>query len=60
MILYERRGKEHVVVDWAYKRKGIYDLNPEENAKHVSWSEQAYMEAHMQNMRNDHHDNGPI
>jgi hypothetical protein len=49
-----------VIVDWWYKRKGISDFNPEENAKNVSASERIYMESHMQNMRNNHQDNGGI
>ncbi|MGJ7922373.1 hypothetical protein [Neobacillus sp. LXY-4] len=41
-------------VDWMYKRRGITDLNPEENAKHVSESERVYIESHMHNIKNDH------
>ena len=48
------------LVDWWYKRKGINDFNPEENVKHVSESERIYMESHMHNIRNDHHNNGGI
>jgi hypothetical protein len=47
------------LVDLVYKRKGIHDVNPEENAKHVSQSERIYMESYMHNMRNDH-SNGPF
>jgi hypothetical protein len=42
-------------VDWWHKRHGIDDFDPEENAKRVSESERAYMESHMHNMKNDHH-----
>jgi hypothetical protein len=47
------------LVDLWYKKKGISNLNPEENAKHVSESEKAYIESHMHNIKNDH-TNGPF
>lgn len=46
------------LTDWWYKRKGIHDLDPEENSKHVSESERIYVESYMHNIRNDHHDTG--
>jgi hypothetical protein len=46
------------LVDWAYKRNGIHNIDPEENAKHVSSSERVYMESHFHNMRNDHRNGG--
>ncbi|MEH7110160.1 hypothetical protein [Bacillus sp. JJ1764] len=46
------------IVDWVYKRKGIRDFDPEENAKHVSDSERVYMESFMHNVRNDQHNSG--
>ena len=48
------------LVDWWYKRKGINDLTPEENAKNVSKSERIYMESHLHNTRNDHFGNGGL
>lgn len=42
-------------VDWWHKKHGIDDFYPEENEKHVSESERAYMESYMHNMKNDHH-----
>lgn len=48
------------LVDWWNKKNGITDFDPEENAKHVSDSERAYVESYMHNMKHDHHDNGGI
>ncbi|MFE8697780.1 hypothetical protein ACFYKT_15680 [Cytobacillus sp. FJAT-53684] len=41
------------VVDWWYKKHGIKNVDPEENAKHVSASERAYIESHMDNIKDD-------
>ncbi|GHH96912.1 hypothetical protein [Neobacillus kokaensis] len=43
------------IVDLIYKKKGINQIDPEENAKHVSESERVYMESTMHNIKNDHH-----
>lgn len=48
------------LVDWWYKRKGIHDINPEENAKHVSDSERIYMESYLHNIKDNHNDIGGI
>ena len=42
------------VVDWWNNKHGIRGFDPEENAKHVSESERAYMESYLHNTRNDH------
>jgi hypothetical protein len=42
------------LVDLWYKKQGITDLNPEENAKHVSGYERAVTEAYMSNMKDDY------
>jgi hypothetical protein len=42
------------LVDLWYKRHGITDLNPEENAKHVSGYDRAVTEAYMSNMKDDY------
>ncbi|MGN7399252.1 hypothetical protein ACTHO0_05300 [Cytobacillus praedii] len=47
------------LVDWWNKRHGIRNFDPEENARHVSESERAYIESHMHNIKNDHN-NGPF
>lgn len=46
------------LVDWIYKKNGINTIDPTENAKHVSESERIYVESHMHNIKNNHHDNG--
>jgi hypothetical protein len=47
------------LVDLWYKRREITNLNPEENAKHVSEYDRAYLEAHMSNLKDDFN-NGPF
>ena len=42
------------LVDVWYKRHGITDLNPEENAKHVSGYDKAVSEAYLSNSRDDY------
>jgi len=48
-----------VFIDWRNKRNGLEHSDPEENQKHVSESERAYVESYMHNMKNDHN-NGPL
>ncbi|MED4205040.1 hypothetical protein [Neobacillus mesonae] len=47
-----------LVVDMWYKKKGIQQIDPEENAKHVSNSERIYTESYMHNMKNDFNSHG--
>lgn len=42
-----------VLVDWWNKKNGLTHFDPEENEKHVSESERAYVESYMHNQRND-------
>ncbi|QED49809.1 hypothetical protein [Cytobacillus dafuensis] len=48
-----------VIVDWWNKKNGIRNFDPNENEKHVSEMEKAYVESYMHNMKNDH-SNGPF
>ncbi|WP_156424293.1 hypothetical protein [Bacillus sp. FJAT-27445] len=45
-------------VDMWYKKKGIKDVNPEENSAHVNGMERAYVESHLNHMRDDLNSNG--
>ncbi|UII54338.1 hypothetical protein LS684_11640 [Cytobacillus spongiae] len=45
-------------VDWSYKKRGIHDFDPEENAKHVSGYDKAYLEAHSSQVKDDHNNGG--
>ncbi|MFO1442304.1 hypothetical protein KDN24_03505 [Bacillus sp. Bva_UNVM-123] len=47
------------LVDWWNKKNGLNHYDPEENVKHVSESERAYIESYMHNLRNNH-TNGPL
>ncbi|MBY0123383.1 hypothetical protein [Bacillus sp. S/N-304-OC-R1] len=48
-----------VLMDWRNKKNGLKGFDPEENHKHVSESERAYVESYMHNLKNDHN-NGPF
>ncbi|KAB2333124.1 hypothetical protein F7731_16430 [Cytobacillus depressus] len=47
-----------VLIDWWNKKNGK-GFDQEENQKHVSESERAYVESYMHNAKNDHSD-GPF
>ncbi len=50
---FRRTARFWCLVDWIYKKLGISDLVPEENAKHVSGYERAYVESHMHTIKNE-------
>lgn len=48
------------LVDWAAKRKGLTNYDPEENAKHVSPSERAYAESYMDQIKDNNNGGGGL
>ncbi|RDU35868.1 hypothetical protein DRW41_16680 [Neobacillus piezotolerans] len=46
------------IVDYFYKKKGITDLEPERNAANVNGMERAYVESHMNHIRDESRSHG--
>ncbi|WP_316569017.1 hypothetical protein [Neobacillus sp. YIM B06451] len=46
------------IVDYLYKKKGITDLDPERNTRNINGMERAYVESHMNHIRDESKSHG--